>query len=138
MIDLDRENVEDEDEDFVEVANYSLKSIVCQIRHAKQGNHLVALINSRDPYMKHLCLSFFTPYLLDNIASMNDTPKWLLFNDFLIEEVSPDSVRQFTSWKVPVIVQYARDQTDSFSPLQAHISPTERDLSIFLSNPLVK
>ncbi|KAI8846356.1 ubiquitin carboxyl-terminal hydrolase-domain-containing protein [Chytridium lagenaria] len=83
-VDIDTSDLEDKANSGSSYAIYELKSTITEIRLDHDKPHLVALVKP------------------------NESDKWHIFNDFLVEPV-PDTEAVFcTRWKVPTVLTYVR------------------------------
>ncbi|KAI8925842.1 ubiquitin carboxyl-terminal hydrolase-domain-containing protein [Entophlyctis helioformis] len=97
------------------LAIYDLQSTICEIRIDKEPWHLVACIN---------------------VADQGETPKWHVFNDFLVQEIPAGEERMFADWKIPATVVYARRRSgQDVSPVVRAVASTPASYSLLFDNP---
>lgn len=98
------------------VQHYSLRGIVNEIRFDEEQTHMVTF---------------------ERLADTPDS-KWLLFNDFLVREVSSEEALSYSGpWKVPSVLSY--EKTSAFALPTSLPRSSRLDLSIFeQTNPMSK
>lgn len=95
---------------------YALRGLVVQIQSEEDGAHLVALVKKS--------------------GCKDNSPDWLLFNDFLVQEITETEALAFRgSWKIPAILYYERVDTDAILKLSG--LPTTIDHSILLEDTCI-
>ncbi|KAJ3012531.1 UNVERIFIED_CONTAM: poly(A)-specific ribonuclease [Siphonaria sp. JEL0065] len=91
VFELDKDAFKMDEFANAEVAIYDLKGVVSEIK--PEGD------SSKAHLVSHIYV--------------DESSEWLLFNDFSVQPVSAADVTQFTKWKSPAVLQYARVDVDS-------------------------
>ncbi|KAJ3066088.1 poly(A)-specific ribonuclease [Podochytrium sp. JEL0797] len=114
VFELDKDAFKMAEFDGSEVAIYDLKGVISEIK------------NDEDVAKSHLV----SHILVDNES------EWLLFNDFSVQPIPASEVIQFTKWKTPAVLQYARVDVESLIDYEK--LAVKRSLeNLFVKNPIL-